>query len=81
MDIQVRFLGLYRDFSGTREGTYSLEPPVTVNDLIEHLVSKYPKFQPFRNDVRVLINGLGVAEDEKINPGDEVVLIDPISGG
>lgn len=81
MNVDVTFLGIYRDLAERRIGRYELRDGATVGDLLDLLVDRHPGLKPFRGDIRVLCNGLGVGMAQQISHSDEIVLVDPISGG
>ena len=57
------------------------EAPVTGEDLLDHLVGRYPIIGDYRSVVRLAVNQEYVPGTVVLQEGDEVALITPVSGG
>ncbi len=81
MQITVQYIGIYRDCAGVRGEDLILPAMSDVEDLVQVLVERHPDLSAFASQMRVLRNGQGVGRSEALRDGDEIVLVDPISGG
>jgi hypothetical protein len=45
------------------------------------LLNEFPQLQPMRTAIRLVRNDQFLLPDEKLEPGDEVALVPPVSGG
>ncbi|MFB0501850.1 MAG: MoaD/ThiS family protein [Candidatus Bathyarchaeia archaeon] len=94
IDVEVKFLGVFRQFSGRTRIPVKLEKPATVRKAIEKLTEAFssefrrmlvdPELEDPRPNALVLVNGkeisvLGGLETE-VEDGDEIVLV-PVSHG
>ncbi len=90
MDIQVRALGILK--ARITEPGISLEEGSSLVQLLDLLLQRYGKpleeivLDPETNEIHsficILLNGRAVANlEEKLQPGDEVTLFIPVSGG
>jgi molybdopterin synthase catalytic subunit len=81
MDVKVRlFAGLKELVGGDIEEHF--EGPATVADLTQRLASTRPALKPFFEVLAVAVNQEYVVDrSQELRDGDEVALIQPISGG
>jgi molybdopterin converting factor subunit 1 len=54
---------------------------LTARSLVDRICRDYPRIEPFRRVVRVAANHEYVSGEAILNPGDEIALITPVSGG
>jgi molybdopterin synthase sulfur carrier subunit len=92
--VEVRYFAMLREIAGKRGETVSLLPNSSVMDLINLLVERYSdEFKGYiydaenqvRNYLSYLLNGFNVNSldgfDTKLNDGDQLSLLPPVSGG
>jgi molybdopterin synthase sulfur carrier subunit len=77
MDFEVRLFGNLRDLASS--DTAIIEQCSDIHELKKKLDSKYPQFR--NASFAVAVNHQVVRDDHKINPGDEIALLPPFSGG
>lgn len=80
MEIDIIAFGIAKDILGTRKCRLALNDPALVSTLRERLLDKYDGFDELAS-LRFAVNEEYVHDDYLLNPGDEVVLIPPVSGG
>ncbi len=84
MMIQIRYFAAIREAVGLTEEEIPLEvlgDQPTVQELWGWLETQYPNAALWRARVRVARNHEFVSQDERLEPGDEIALIPPVSGG
>jgi molybdopterin synthase catalytic subunit len=77
--VHVRLFASYREAAGTSRLDRSLAAGATVADLLEALASQIPALQ--RAPGMVAVNQTYVPPATRLEDGDEVALIPPVSGG
>ncbi|MFA4647112.1 MoaD/ThiS family protein [Pyrococcus kukulkanii] len=89
MKVKVKYLARFRMLAGIDEEVLELSEGATVEDLIEEIKKRHPKFREEvfgegfdeDSDVNIAVNGRYVSWDEKLNDGDVVGIFPPVSGG
>jgi MoaE-MoaD fusion protein len=81
MYTKVLLFASLTDLVGTDEIDLELTGPVRVEQLVEQLEKEYPGLKSFGRRFRVAVNQEFVKDDFQVEPGDEVALIPPVSGG
>lgn len=80
MEINIRYFGQFRDYTGKREETLQVADGVTVEAIREHIRDIYPKIAA-KEEVLVAVNNNFGPLDQVIKAGDEVAFFPPVSGG
>ena len=80
MQINVLAFGIARDILGASEVNYEISEEISVGDLKEQLMKKYPDFEKLRH-LAIAVNTEYVQDDLIIQENDEIVIIPPVSGG
>jgi sulfur-carrier protein len=76
----LAFAGV-RDVIGQAEAIVELALPCTADELWPLLIARFPALSPYRGSVRLAINGTYAVPSDRVDSGDEVALIPPVSGG
>lgn len=79
--ITVKLFAAYQEAYGVPELSLELPPGTTVRAVRDRLLAEHPELEQWRDLTRFGINLQFVEPDTPLNPGDEVVLIPPVSGG
>jgi molybdopterin synthase sulfur carrier subunit len=79
--ITVKLFAAYQDVLGVPEVQLDFPPETPVSAVRDRLIDQYPDLAQWRDLTRFGINFRFVEPDTPIQPGDEVVLIPPVSGG
>jgi sulfur-carrier protein len=79
--VTVKLFAVYQDVYGVPELSLILPVQSPVEAVLDHLISEYPELAQWRAITRLGINFQFVAAGTRLNTGDEVVLIPPVSGG
>jgi molybdopterin synthase sulfur carrier subunit len=94
IDVEVKFLGVFRQFSGRNQIRVKLEKPATVREAIEKLTEAFssefrrmlvdPELKDPRPNALILVNGKEISVlkglETEVEDGDEIVLV-PVSHG
>lgn len=81
MNVALKLFAGAADAVGQKELSWSLDDGATVQDLLDQLVASYPKLAALRPVLLVSVNHEYAPSDHVLQPGDEVGLIPPVSGG
>jgi molybdopterin synthase catalytic subunit len=79
--VSIRLFAGLHDLVGRREVELELVDGATVADLRHQLASQYPAIMPFMGTLVCAVNEEYVPNEHRLNPGDQVALIPPVSGG
>lgn len=80
MQIKILPFGITREIVGEATVNLTAEDKVTVARFRNTLFQRYPALERL-NSLAIAVNGAYAENDLIIQPGDEVVLIPPVSGG
>ena len=81
MEIVVRFFALYRERAGRSRFTLQLPTGATVDDMIREVRLHFPGLAPPEVKIVIAVNADYAEPDVVLQPGDDVCLIPPVSGG
>jgi molybdopterin converting factor subunit 1 len=79
--MRILFFAQVKDATGRPEIEWPDAGPLSTAQLWERLLREFPALARHRGFVRLARNGAYVADGEAFQPGDEVALIPPVSGG
>ena len=82
MQVSVLFFGILRETVGTSSDSLTLsgESPVMA-DVLAHYGENFPELQKWFRSIAVSVNQEYATADTRLNEGDEVALLPPVSGG
>jgi MoaE-MoaD fusion protein len=81
MRVRVLFFGMLKDLAGTSSEVVELPDHSSIRDLIEHYRAKVPRLIEPLASTAVALNQQYATLDAKLNAGDEIALLPPVSGG
>lgn len=81
VQVKLLFFATLKDIVGKRELDIEVPSGATVNDLWEHLESRYPAIGRYRSIVLTSLNEEYVDRGAIVSDGDEVAMFPPVSGG
>jgi len=79
--VRVRLFAMQRELAGTREEVLELPAGATIEHAWEGIVAKHPLLAPGRQSVRFARNAVYAPATARLEDGDEVAMIPPVSGG
>ena len=78
--IKIRLFGAAADRAGTREAEVE-SGTTTLDELWPLLAGMYPDLEPMRETLAFAVNEEYARGDAPVEPGDEVAVLPPVSGG
>lgn len=81
METTVLFFASLGDLVGHQEVSVDLKQPLKVAELVKLLEEQYPALKRFDRRFRVAVDQSFVEDESLVEPGREVALIPPVSGG
>ena len=79
MQIRVLFFGMLKDLAGRASDSLSLPENATLGDVLHHYEQTIPR--ELIASLAMSVNQEYAAPDARLNQGDEVALLPPVSGG
>ncbi len=81
MPVRVLFFGQLKDLAGRSSESLDLPAGASVRDLLDHYASLFPRMKEWLPSLAIAVNQQYASPDTKLNSGDEVGLLPPVSGG
>ncbi|MFQ5399474.1 MAG: molybdenum cofactor biosynthesis protein MoaE [Anaerolineae bacterium] len=81
MDLTIRLFATLKERAGQDRIQVDLHPPFTVAMMLDTVASDYPALAPALPSALVAINQAFASPQTIINPGDEIAIFPPVSGG
>ncbi|MDX1666186.1 MAG: MoaD/ThiS family protein [Saprospiraceae bacterium] len=78
--VQVLAFGIAKDIIGQPQVAIDLSPSPTVGELKAVLLDRFPAFGRL-NSMAIAVNSEYARDEDRVDSGDEVVIIPPVSGG
>ena len=79
--VKVLFFGRVREFIGLAEESSEVPEGATLTDVFERYVERYPKLAGLRASLVASRNQEFAAWDTRVDAGDEIAFLPPVSGG
>ena len=79
--VRIRLFAIQRELAGTRELVVELPAGASIEDAWAALVDRHPVLAPGRPSVRFARNGEYADPGARLDDGDELACIPPVSGG
>ena len=81
MTVRVLLFAVLRDAAGAGEVTLDVSAGTTARVAAEELAARFPAIKRYLPRVALAVNQQYVPGETKLNEGDELALIPPVSGG
>jgi molybdopterin synthase sulfur carrier subunit len=81
MRVTVRLFARLRDLAGSGELVRDVATPATVETVWRSLVDEMPDLHVYERTMSVAVNADYAKMSAKVNEGDEVAFLPPVSGG
>lgn len=79
--IQVLLFGAAADRAGTRKVHLEIDEATTLRELWPLLAERHPGLASMRDTLAFAVNGEYARMEDRVNPGDELAVLPPVSGG
>ena len=79
--MKVLYFAQAADASGCREEDWSVREPLRLEDFLAEATRRHPALEMISSQCRVASAGNYVGAGEWLDPGAEVAIIPPVSGG
>lgn len=79
--IQVLYFAQVAELTQKRQENWPLEHATPVHSWLHQLIQSYPALAPLQARLKIAINQYHVEHDAVIQPGDEVAVFEPVTGG
>ncbi len=79
--ITIKLFAIYQEVYGVSELIRHFPPETTVRDVLSVIIQEHPELEQWQSITRFSINYQFVEADTKLQAGDELVFIPPVSGG
>ena len=81
MRVSIKIFAQLRDKAGTGDVPLEVNEGATVKHVWQALVAVHPDLAPFETSVSAAVNATYARMHTKVNAGDEVAFLPPVSGG
>jgi molybdopterin converting factor subunit 1 len=81
MRVTVRLFARLRDIAGAAELARDLAPGATLADVWRDLADEFPELANYERSISAAINAEYARMDQRLDEGDEVAFLPPVSGG
>jgi molybdopterin converting factor subunit 1 len=79
--VEVLLFGAAADRAGTRKVELEVDESMTLEEIWPLLAERYPELASMRDTLAFAVNGEYARMDGVVDPGDEVAVLPPVSGG
>jgi molybdopterin converting factor subunit 1 len=79
--VTVRLFARLRDIIGAPELTRDVEADASAGSIWRALVQEFPALADYETSMSVAVNADYARMDQRVNDGDEVAFLPPVSGG
>ena len=80
MPLKVLYFARVAELTGQREEAWPLEEAIACEQWLQALVQRYPQLEPARR-LKIAVNQQYAHAQTVIQPGDEVAVFEPVTGG
>jgi MoaE-MoaD fusion protein len=81
MQVRVLFFGMLKDLAGQSSELLELPDGASVQDLLAHCEAQIPRLKTSLPSLAVAVNQQYAGPETRLNHGDEIALLPPVSGG
>jgi MoaE-MoaD fusion protein len=81
MQVHVLFFGVLKDLAGRSSEALTLPDRATAGAVLEHYEQQFSSLHGLLSSIAISINQQYARPEDRLNAGDEVALLPPVSGG
>ncbi|MFC3339416.1 MoaD/ThiS family protein [Paracandidimonas soli] len=78
--LDVLYFARVAELTGVREESWPLAAPIAASAWLRELEARYPRLAPVSR-LKLAVNQQHSPHDRVLQPGDEVAVFDPVTGG
>jgi molybdopterin converting factor subunit 1 len=79
--VKVKLFASFRDIVGAKEEMLEIDEGITVRDLLDQYIARFPEMAKFRDHIVLSVNREYGAPSKTLLEGDEISFLPPVSGG
>jgi molybdopterin synthase catalytic subunit/molybdopterin synthase sulfur carrier subunit len=79
--MRILFFATTRDLAGCDSANWNTDTEQSAENLWNWLSVSFPALLPLKPSTRIARNGTWLMQGELLQPGDEVAVLPPVSGG
>ncbi len=79
--VKIKFFGAAADLAGTRETEMQVQDGATLGELWTDMADQHPEIVPMKDSLAYAINNEYARWTDTVEPGDEIAILPPVSGG
>jgi molybdopterin converting factor small subunit len=80
-EVSVHFYSYFKELAGCAETTANLAEGCKIEDLLQQLGSRFPRWSPMQNSTLIAVGVEYQTRNHALKAGDEVSLFPPVQGG
>ncbi|HLA68075.1 MAG TPA: MoaD/ThiS family protein [Bacteroidota bacterium] len=81
MNVRLKLFSVARDIAGFDEQVVVVAAHADADAVLRQLVEAHPALEEWKGSLRLAVNCEYVNRSHRLNEGDEVAVIPPVSGG
>jgi len=81
MRVTIRLFARLRDITGATELARDVAPDSTIRSVWRQLVDEFPELAAYERSISSALNADYARMEQRLNDGDEVAFLPPVSGG
>ncbi|MCD6108822.1 MAG: molybdopterin converting factor subunit 1 [Thermoplasmata archaeon] len=81
MEVKITFFGRFREITGENETTLEIKKDLTLKEILEIILRKYPKLKEEKNNMLFSVNHRYASLETIVRDGDEIAVFPPVGGG
>lgn len=81
MQVRILFFGILRDLAGLGSESLNLPDNARLSDVVHHYEQRMPRLEAMIASIAMSINQEYAGPESKLQPGDEIAFLPPVSGG
>ena len=79
--MKIKFFASAREAVGEKVIEREYEEGLTVEEVIEELMKEFSALEEYKNQIIIAVNKQTGLDHKKIENGDEIAILPPVSGG
>lgn len=81
MAVTIKFIGRYKAFTGNKDLTLDIKPGSTIEQVINHIVTRFPELEKDKNFFIIAKNNIYTTREATVEEGDIITITPPVVSG